>query len=231
MAQKVLITLSVLLAVAFAVGDAPLKIDIYIESLCPDCQLFIGTSLRNALKAQNLLSMVNVTLIPYGNAHETSSSQGWVFTCQHGSKECYGNIIETCAIDQLDQHRALLFITCLESAVAETGSFDTAGQQCAQQVNADFTAIKYCATSSKGNQLEHQMAQQTEALNPPHQYVPWVVVNGKHDVDAENAVLDNLLEYACKHSTVQIPECLNAAENTFPRKWSRCYKKEIMAFQ
>jgi interferon gamma-inducible protein 30 len=34
-----------------------------------------------------------------------------------------------------------------------------------------------CFNGTLGNQLEHQMAVKTEALDPPHKYVPWIVLN------------------------------------------------------
>lgn len=50
--------------------------------------------------------------------------------------------------------------------------------QCAKQQGIDIQPIMDCSTSSLGNSLEHQMALKTEALNPPHEYVPWVTLNG-----------------------------------------------------
>eukprot|EP01017_Pseudomicrothorax_dubius_P001632 TRINITY_DN0_c5852_g1_i1.p2 TRINITY_DN0_c5852_g1~~TRINITY_DN0_c5852_g1_i1.p2 ORF type:complete len:130 (-),score=34.11 TRINITY_DN0_c5852_g1_i1:38-427(-) len=106
--------------------------------------------------------------------------------------------------------RGLKFIVCLEDGVSKGAGFDAAGTDCANRQGLDYSIIKFCATNTEGNLLEHKMAQQTNALNPPHRYVPWVVVNGQHNVKDESEILSNLLEYACKHSTVQIPECLNA---------------------
>jgi interferon gamma-inducible protein 30 len=48
------------------------------------------------LKAYELiLDIVNITIVPYGNAHETydSTTQTYQFTCQHGPDECVGNLI------------------------------------------------------------------------------------------------------------------------------------------
>ena len=50
--------------------------------------------------------------------------------------------------------------------------------QCAKQLGINYSPIQMCSEGVVGNQLEHMMAQKTEALNPPHKYVPWVTLNG-----------------------------------------------------
>jgi hypothetical protein len=37
------------------------------------------------------------------------------------------------------------------------------------------------------------MAQKTEY----HQYVPWILVDGIHDVEIENRILNNMTDYLC----------------------------------
>ena len=50
--------------------------------------------------------------------------------------------------------------------------------QCAKELKINYGPIKNCTVSDMGNQLEHQMALKTNSLSPPHQYVPWVTLNG-----------------------------------------------------
>ena len=38
-----------------------------------------------------------------------------------------------------------------------------------------------------------EMAQSTEALIPNNDYVPWIVVDGKHDGNVEEQVIENLV--------------------------------------
>jgi interferon gamma-inducible protein 30 len=66
---------------------------LYYETLCPDCRQFMTTELYKAY--QSVLYIVNITLVPYGNAHETyqPATQLYQFVCQHGADECLGNLI------------------------------------------------------------------------------------------------------------------------------------------
>lgn len=80
--------------------DDKVNFTLYYETLCPDCRQFMTTELYKAY--QSVLDIVNITVVPYGNARETydSSSQQYVFTCQHGAQECLGNLIHVRYFDE-----------------------------------------------------------------------------------------------------------------------------------
>lgn len=61
----------------------------------------------------------------------------------------------------------------------------------------DWDRISKCSKSEEGIQYQVEIAKATEVLQPAHQYVPWVVVNGQHSSTAESAVESNMVRYVC----------------------------------
>ena len=53
------------------------------------------------------------------------------------------------------------------------------------------------------------MAGQTLALNPAHQYVPWITINGKHTDDIQDKATSNLLKLVCDTYPVSFIKCCN----------------------
>ncbi|KFR04804.1 Gamma-interferon-inducible lysosomal thiol reductase, partial [Nipponia nippon] len=152
------------------------ELSLYYESLCPACRGFLVQQLFTAwllLPAEAL----SITLVPYGNAEEKNISGKWHFQCQHGPEECLGNMIETCVMDEAKNFTTYFpVIFCLESGSSVTKNLEACLQIYAPQL--DGGRIAACVQGDAGAALMHRNAQLTAALDPPHQYVPWVVING-----------------------------------------------------
>ena len=67
----------------------PVKVELYYESLCPGCRNFINTMLFPTFDKLRDTGVMEVELVPYGNAHQSQNPDGtWSFTCQHDAPEC-----------------------------------------------------------------------------------------------------------------------------------------------
>jgi interferon gamma-inducible protein 30 len=141
-----------------------------MESLCPACRFFITNSFAQYQENPSRNQLAEVIFYPYGNAKESWDGNKWVFTCQHGENECFGNIIEKCAriklIKKDDFHK---FLICLETDIQKTSDdFSQSTKNCiAEQVIAN--SIMICAKGDEGNKLEHDVA---VATPPDHNHVP-----------------------------------------------------------
>jgi len=157
----------------------------------------------------------------YGNAQEKQSADGsWTYTCQHGVDECYGNMYEACAMEHYGNNTEAVgkpqywnFFYCMEKS-GKAGVASVA-QNCATTNGLDWNVINTCAGSnpavgsaSDGNPEMHRIAVATNSLIPPHQYTPWVVLNGTPLSQAQYDV--SLISLVCKAYTGTKPSCCTA---------------------
>ena len=153
------------------------QVEIYIESLCPDCQNITLGSVHEAFNTEGFLEMADVTYIPYGNAHEYANGDSWTFTCQHGTDECVFNEIESCGNKYIaDAYQRFGFTYCVESNDVKNLGYQNVIDMCSLYLSAlERRYINACWNTQEGVDLHHANALRTEVLVPAHTYVPWVV--------------------------------------------------------
>ena len=187
-------------------GDQKINIALYYESQCPGCREMITTSFKEAFEKDGFLDMAAVALVPYGNAQEkgTDADGMYEFECQHGHSECVYNTIEACALDKIEcPIMAFQFIDCIERSDESRDpdqDYTKVAMACAKLTEVPdqtMDTIKSCANGPEGNALEHQAAVMTDSLDPPHQFVPYVVVNGEHSDEVQDSISESLFDYVC----------------------------------
>ncbi|KAL8262313.1 hypothetical protein R6Q59_026395 [Mikania micrantha] len=188
--HKILV-LIFLLAISKSHGvEDKVKVSLYYESLCPFCANFIVNQLGKALFQWNLISIVDLKMVPWGNT-QFAPNNAWI--CQHGPDECMIDIVEACAIDLLPQP-GLRFklIECIENLDLQGRHGDW--KSCMSSLKIDPKPITDCYQTRKGFDLELKFADETKKLNPPHRFVPWVLVNN-HPLQED---YQNFVAYICK---------------------------------
>ncbi|XP_060089402.1 gamma-interferon-inducible lysosomal thiol reductase [Heteronotia binoei] len=180
----------------------PVSVELYYESLCPACRGFLSLQLFPTWVMLN--EILNVTLVPYGNAQETKTEGKWHFDCQHGEEECQGNMMEACLIHLLEDVNLFFpVIFCMESGSQVVGNLLPCLKVYAPELSMDN--VTACVKGDLGNQLMHQNAQRTEALKPQHQYVPWIVINGEHTEKLQAVAMEALFTLVCTLYKGELP--------------------------
>ncbi|CAF2261220.1 hypothetical protein BRARA_H02941 [Brassica rapa] len=171
-------------------SSSKVSLSLYYESLCPACSSFIVDHLVKLFE-DDLISIVDLHLSPWGNTYLRPDNV--TDLCQHGAVECFLDTVEACAIDawpKLSDH--FPFIYCVESLVTED-KYDK-WETCYEKLNLSSKPVSDCLGSGHGQELELQYAAETSALQPPHEYVPWVVVDGQPLYED----YENFISYICK---------------------------------
>uniref|UniRef100_A0A7N0VKW4 Uncharacterized protein n=1 Tax=Kalanchoe fedtschenkoi TaxID=63787 RepID=A0A7N0VKW4_KALFE len=95
-----------------------------------------------------MLSIVDLKLVPYGNAEK---SQTGTIICQHGEWECKLNKVEACAINVFPiMNEYFLFIHCVEDLVDKYQYTDW--EQYLKELN-DPTPIMDCYNGQRGDEI------------------------------------------------------------------------------
>lgn len=152
---------------------------------------------------------MNITMVPFGLAKVKWQPKGeyWEFSCQHGSGECYGNLVQTCALHIYSFPQALQFIVCMENSADTANS----GPGCAAEQNLSYKTVKECIGSYEGNTYLYNNGQKT--YNHNIHAVPWFSINGDdtNTNGIEDVALYNLLKVICNAYTGQKPSACNGS--------------------
>ncbi|EAR91679.2 gamma-interferon-inducible lysosomal thiol reductase (macronuclear) [Tetrahymena thermophila SB210] len=204
-----------------------LDLEIYSEALCPDCQQFILGPLQKALNDDIILDYLNIKIYFYGNAEEVFDPQTKLFSyrCQHGPKECEGNRISNCIMNKINSiKKALELIICVEEEIKRYAqiqmvNYDKILNKCYQKkkISAqDLKKIVKCNSGEEGNILQHLAAQKTESQTEL-QFVPWILVDGKYEVQQYNSITKDLVIFVCdyykQNRSVNLPFCQQNKES------------------
>ncbi|XP_027717485.1 gamma-interferon-inducible lysosomal thiol reductase-like, partial [Vombatus ursinus] len=152
---------------------APVTVKLFYEALCPSPRSFMSVVLFPswALLGNDVLDVV---LVPFGNAEERLVNGTWEFTCQHGKLECKLNMIQVKTLLPQASPGGTAVINCMMSAAHPETSLESCLKIYIPQICVDD--IMKCATGHQGKEMMHQNAMMTNHLSPPHTYTPWILV-------------------------------------------------------
>merc|ERR1711935_258875 len=114
----------------------------------------------------------DVEFIAYGNADTVGEpgDEGFSITCQHGPKECVGNIVQACTVS----YEPNMFLqAALLSCMSEASAPEEAGETCFNLYGLPYSQIKACAEGPEGEELHFLNGEITNNLSPSAYGVPW----------------------------------------------------------
>jgi len=191
-----------------------LKVGVYFESLCPDSKAFITTQLYPAFG--RLAKYLEVNFVPYGNAESVQTNQNhggkWSFKCQHAIHECTANMYIACLLqlDSLTQEQKIEIVNCVMGDSRQWKNDATL--KCMDSLNLNDKLLKMslvheCAVSHFGEELLLGMGMETDALIPPHTFIPWITFNGVSNPEWQEEARGNFEGFICEKFLPNVLEC------------------------
>ncbi|XP_004930220.1 GILT-like protein 1 [Bombyx mori] len=172
------------------------SITVYYETLCPASIRLFVRQLKPAV--EKLSSHLDVQLVPYGFALTYNIGGYYMFTCQHGPDECYGNKMHACVVDTLrNSTKAVLFNTCLmQYSVRDRYGFNLLSviHWCGYKLKVLVSRILDCVNSKRGSVILKNYGDQTQMLML--KYVPYILID--NSAEKQNDAMVNLISTVCK---------------------------------
>lgn len=91
------------------------RLEIYMESQCPDTSRFIRGQLMKAWASLGHTGRIDLTIVPFGKARCVEKGNDFTCSCQHGSNECELNQLMNCVIEKIGfPDRIVPVINCIQ---------------------------------------------------------------------------------------------------------------------
>ncbi|XP_054290957.1 GILT-like protein 1 [Macrosteles quadrilineatus] len=186
--MDLLAVLSLLAVVVASFAQKQCDLAVLFESHCPDSRNFIHQRLVPLW--HKLEPHCTLDLVPFGKARSTEDG----FVCQHGEKECRGNMVLSCALARLSPGRQQLdFASCF------MGDPDFGGQDCATKSGLNWEDVQGCMSSEEGNRLQLEAETKSYSIRMSR-FVPTVMINKnyKHS-DQNQAIRGDFGDLMCQY--------------------------------
>ncbi|KAK4883625.1 hypothetical protein RN001_006944 [Aquatica leii] len=188
----------VILQSVCVLADNKLKVSIYYEVLCPDSYQFLTQQFCPVYK--KIGSSLNVHLVPYGRATHKFIDNEWIFTCQHGPDECWGNKIQACGINEVEEQDAKIEFMCCIMNNYQQAATTTQLNYCVHHLNTTSKSVLNCTGSSLGTNLLVSYGNETHALNHLS-FIPTIIFNDNltQSLDIQSSILHNFYDTTVKY--------------------------------
>lgn len=203
---KVELTILLLIGTFSAViSQQKVKISVYYETKCIDSRTFFLRQLGPTY--ERLHQYIDLELVPFGNVQVYKQNDGsYHYTCQHGPDECWANRVQACAISHTDQKTSLNYAVCMFNP-SNYGNTRAYAQPCAERNGLNWQQISTCFNGDEGEKLIEHNWSKTYYLNPPHNFIPWIVINDRHSYNQQQESFGHLFDYLCDNYLTNVPEC------------------------
>merc|ERR1711997_813397 len=155
-------------------GDAKPLLGVVYESLCPYSRQFIREEVHPAYTT--LSEFFDVEFVAYGGASTHGNAEdGYTFDCQHGPRECAGNIVQGCTVHHVaDMMMQVELLNCMSAAAKP----EEAGPECFAQFGADWEPVQACVDGPEGGAIHAKNGEIQNGLEPRPYGVPWPLWDG-----------------------------------------------------